>query len=31
MAGFSCGQGVSLHRGIHQLGASTNSNKCIID
>jgi len=26
MAGFSRGQGVPLHRGIHQLGASTNSN-----
>jgi len=26
MAGFSRGQGVSLHRGLHQPGASTNPN-----
>ena len=31
MAGFSRGQGVPLHRGLHQLGASTNPNKCFID
>jgi len=29
MAGFSRGQGVSLHRGLHQLGASTDSNKML--
>src|SRR6218665_475852 len=29
MAGFSRGQGVPLHRGLHQLGASTNSNKML--
>src|SRR6218665_1046959 len=29
MAGFSRGQGVPLHRSLHQLGASTNPNKCI--
>jgi len=29
MAGFSCGQNVSLHKGLHQLGASTNSNKML--
>src|SRR6218665_3611087 len=31
MAGFrpSRGQGVPLHRGLHQLGASTNPNRCI--
>jgi len=27
MAGFSRGQSVPLHRGLHQLGDSTNSNK----
>jgi len=27
MTGFSRGQGVPLHRGLHQLLASTNSNK----
>jgi len=27
MAGFSRGQRAPLHRGLHQLGASTNSNK----
>jgi len=27
MAGFSSGQDVPLHRGLHQLWASTNSNK----
>jgi len=31
MAGFSCGQGVPLHRSLRQLGVSTNSNKMIID
>jgi len=31
MAGFSRGQGVPLHRGLLQLGASTNPNKCFID
>jgi len=29
MAGFSRAQGVPLHRGLHQLGASINTNKCI--
>ena len=29
MAGFSRGQNVSLHRGLHQLWASTNSNKTL--
>jgi len=29
MAGFSRGQGVPLHRGLHQL--STNHNTCFID
>src|SRR6218665_469857 len=29
MAGFSRGQNVPLHRGLHQLGASTNSNKIL--
>jgi len=29
MTGFSRGQGVPLHRGLHQLGASTNSNKML--
>jgi len=29
MAGFSRGQGVPLHMGLHQLGAYTNPNKCI--
>ena len=29
MAGFCRGQGVPLHRGLHQLGASTNSNKML--
>src|SRR6218665_151018 len=29
MAGFSRGQGVPLHSGLHQLGAYTNPNKCI--
>jgi len=27
MTGFSRGQGVPLHRGLHQLGANTNSNE----
>jgi len=31
MAGVSRGQGVPLHRSLHQLGASTNPNKCSID
>jgi len=31
MVGFSRGQGVSLHRGLHQLGATTNHNKCFVD
>jgi len=31
MAGFSRGQGVPLHRGLHQLGASNNHTKCFID
>jgi len=30
MDGFSCGQGVPLHRGLHMQGASTNLNKCFI-
>jgi len=30
MVGYSRGQGVSLHRNIYQLGASTNPNKCFI-
>jgi len=29
MAGFSLDQNGPLHRGLHQLGASTNPNKCI--
>src|SRR6218665_3297094 len=29
MTGFSRGQGVPLHWGLHQLGASTNSNKML--
>jgi len=29
MAGFSRGQGVPLHRGLHQLGASTNSSNML--
>src|SRR6218665_894492 len=29
MSGFSLGQGVPLHRGLHQLGASTNSNQML--
>ena len=29
MAGFSCGQGLPLHRGFHHIGASTNSNKML--
>ena len=29
MAGFSSGQGVAMHRGLHQLRASVNPNKCI--
>jgi len=29
MAGFSRGQGVPLHRGLHQLGPSTDSNKML--
>jgi len=29
MAGFSRGQGVPLHRNLHQLGAYTNPNKYI--
>jgi len=29
MAGFCCGQGVPLHRGLHQLGASTNSSNML--
>ena len=29
MAGFSRGQGVPLHRGLNQLRASTNPNRCI--
>jgi len=29
MAGFSRGQGVPLHWGLHQLGASTNPNKML--
>jgi len=29
VAGFSCGQGVALHKGLHQLGAFTNSNKML--
>jgi len=29
MAGLSRDQGVPLHRGLHQLGASTNSNKLL--
>jgi len=29
MAGFSRGQGMPLHWGFHQLGASTNSNKML--
>jgi len=29
MAGFSCVQGVPLHRCLHQLGAYTNPKKCI--
>ena len=28
MAGFSRGRGVPLHRGLRQLWASTNPNKC---
>jgi len=31
VTGFSRGQGVPLHYCIHQLGASTNSNKCFLD
>jgi len=31
MVGFSRGQGVPLHRGLHQPGSSTNPNKCFID
>ena len=30
MAGFSRGQGVPLHRGLHQLVASTNPNKLML-
>jgi len=30
MAGFSRGQGESLHRSLRQLGTSTNRNKCFI-
>src|SRR6218665_1179119 len=29
MAGFSRGQGVPLHRGLHQLGVSTNSSNIL--
>src|SRR6218665_2312650 len=29
MVGFSLGQGVPLHRGLHQLGVSTNFNKML--
>src|SRR6218665_2559822 len=29
MAGFSRGQGLPLHRGLHHLGTSTNSNKML--
>jgi len=29
MTGFSRGQGVPLHRGLHQLGANTNFNKML--
>jgi len=29
MTGFSRGQGVPLHRGLHQLGASTNSSNML--
>jgi len=29
MTGFSRGQGLPLHRGLHHLGASTNSNKML--
>src|SRR6218665_2831934 len=29
MTGFSRGQNVPLHRGLHQLGTSTNSNKML--
>jgi len=29
MAEFSHGQGVPLHRGLHQLGASTNSSNML--
>jgi len=29
MAEFNRGQGVPLHRGLHQLRASTNSNKML--
>src|SRR6218665_1595667 len=31
MTGFSRGQGVLLHIGLHQLGTSTNPNRCFID
>ncbi len=31
MAGFIRGQGVPLHRGLHQLVVSTNPNKCFIE